>query len=81
MWRLLESLPTPRRNVLIENLRLQQVYEAIYANALDIALERTPIGWPGRGSRDGSSVRRTRWPANPVRLGSGSCSSGLGRPT
>ena len=44
MWRLLESLPTPRRNVLIENLRLQQVYEAIYANALDISLERTPIG-------------------------------------
>ena len=27
LWRLLESLPTPRRNVIIENLRLQQVYD------------------------------------------------------
>ena len=44
MWRMLESLPTPRRNVIIENLRLQQVYDAIYADALDIALEETPIG-------------------------------------
>jgi ubiquinone biosynthesis protein len=44
VWRLLESLPTPRRNVIIENLRLQQVYDAIYSNALDITLENTPIG-------------------------------------
>jgi ubiquinone biosynthesis protein len=43
VWRLLESLPTPRRNVIIENLRLQQVYDAVYAVALDSALERTPI--------------------------------------
>ena len=28
MWRLLESLPTPRRNLIIENLRLQQGYDA-----------------------------------------------------
>ena len=44
VWRFLESLPTPRRNVIIENLRLQQVYDAIYSNALDITLENTPIG-------------------------------------
>ncbi len=44
VWRLLESLPTPRRNVFLENLRLQQVYELIYATALDITLERTPVG-------------------------------------
>jgi ubiquinone biosynthesis protein len=43
VWRLLESLPTPRRNVIIENLRLQQVYDAVYAVALDSALEHTPI--------------------------------------
>ncbi len=49
VWRMLESLPTPRRNVIIENLRLQQVYDAIYSNALDIALEGTPIGSIRRG--------------------------------
>ena len=39
MWTMLERLPTPRRNVIIENLRLQQVYEAIYQTSIDIALE------------------------------------------
>ncbi|HET9346527.1 MAG TPA: AarF/UbiB family protein [Candidatus Limnocylindrales bacterium] len=44
VWTLLESLPTPRRSVLIENLRLQQVYEALYETSIDIAFEGTPIG-------------------------------------
>ncbi|HEX6868752.1 MAG TPA: AarF/UbiB family protein, partial [Candidatus Limnocylindrales bacterium] len=44
IWGFLESLPTPRRNVIIENLRLQQVYNLIYSTSLDIALEDTPIG-------------------------------------
>src|SRR4051812_2268357 len=44
LWTTLESLPTPRRNVIIENLRLQQVYDAIYTTSLDIALADTPIG-------------------------------------
>ena len=44
IWGFLESLPTPRRNVIIENLRLQQVYNAIYTTSLDIALADTPIG-------------------------------------
>ncbi len=44
VWRILESLPTPRRNVFIENLRLQQVYDLIYATALDLTLDRTPVG-------------------------------------
>ena len=44
IWRSLEALPTPRRNAIIENLRLQQVYDAIYSNSLDIALAGTPIG-------------------------------------
>jgi ubiquinone biosynthesis protein len=43
IWPFLESLPTPRRNVIIENLRLQQVYEALYQTGVDIALEGTPI--------------------------------------
>ncbi len=44
LWRFLESLPTPRRNVIIENLRLQQIYDMVYTVALDSTLSRTPIG-------------------------------------
>src|SRR5262245_53038156 len=44
LWRFLDSLPTPRRNLILENLRLQQIYETVYAVALDSALEPTPIG-------------------------------------
>ncbi len=44
MWGFLESLPTPRRNAILENLRLQQVYNAIYSTGVDIALAETPLG-------------------------------------
>jgi ubiquinone biosynthesis protein len=44
VWTLLESLPTPRRSAIIENLRLQQVYEALYQTGIDIAFEGSPIG-------------------------------------
>ena len=44
IWGFLERLPTPRRNAIIENLRLEQVYGAIYTTSLDIALAGTPIG-------------------------------------
>ncbi len=44
VWRLLESLPTPRRNVILENLRLQQIFDAVYAAALDQTLRGTPVG-------------------------------------
>ncbi|MDH4141806.1 MAG: AarF/UbiB family protein [Chloroflexota bacterium] len=43
IWRILDALPTPRRSRIIENVRLQQVYDTIYRYGLDIALERTPI--------------------------------------
>jgi ubiquinone biosynthesis protein len=43
LWQLLESLPTPRRSLVIENLRLQQIYDTVYAVALDSALAGTPI--------------------------------------
>jgi ubiquinone biosynthesis protein len=43
VWRLLDGLPTPRRNALIENLRLQQVYDTLYGYGIDILLEDTPI--------------------------------------
>src|SRR4051794_18128335 len=44
IWGSLESPPPPRRNFIIETLRLQQVYNLIYSTSLDIALEDTPIG-------------------------------------
>jgi ubiquinone biosynthesis protein len=44
MWGFLESLPTPRRNAILENMRLQQVYNAIYSTAVDIGLADTPLG-------------------------------------
>jgi ubiquinone biosynthesis protein len=44
VWRMVESLPTPRRNAILENLRLQQAYDAIYTVSLDIALDRTRLG-------------------------------------
>jgi ubiquinone biosynthesis protein len=43
IWRFLDALPTPRRSRIIENVRLQQVYDTIYRYGLDIALERTPV--------------------------------------
>ncbi len=43
MWKALESIPTPRRNMVIENLRLQQVYDIVFAVAVDSALARTPL--------------------------------------
>jgi ubiquinone biosynthesis protein len=51
VWEALEALPTPRRNSLVENLRLQQVYQAIYATSLDVALADTPIGRTRRWSQ------------------------------
>jgi ubiquinone biosynthesis protein len=44
IWKILDALPTPRRNRILENVRLQQVYDTIYRYGLDIALERTPVG-------------------------------------
>ena len=78
IWRLLESLPTPRRNVLIENLRLQQVYDAIYATALDIALERTPIGGVRRWFEKRVLGQEDSLAGDRVRLGSGCMLQRLG---
>ena len=70
LWTTLESLPTPRRNVIIENLRLQQVYDAIYTTSLDIALADTPIGEVRRWFRTESWVSRTTSARRQVRNGS-----------
>ena len=82
IWGFLESLPTPRRNAILENLRLQQVYNAIYIDE--------PGYRPGRyadraasaaGSRASSSATRTIWSTPPGRSGSWPCSSSSGRRT
>jgi ubiquinone biosynthesis protein len=43
IWRILDALPTPRRNAVLENLRMQQVYDTVYRYGLDAALEGTPL--------------------------------------
>jgi ubiquinone biosynthesis protein len=44
LWGSLDRLPTPRRNVLIENLRLRQVYDTISSTVFDIVLAETRLG-------------------------------------
>jgi ubiquinone biosynthesis protein len=72
LWTILERLPTPRRNVIIENLRLQQVYEALYQTSIDIALEGTPIGSSRRWFEKHvlGEVRLTEDESAPQRVGS-----------
>jgi ubiquinone biosynthesis protein len=43
VWGVLDSLPTPRRNAIIENLRLQQVYDTLIRFAVEISVDRTPF--------------------------------------
>ncbi len=43
VWSILDALPTPRRNAIIENLRLQQVYDTLIQFAVEIAVDRTPL--------------------------------------
>lgn len=42
-WRWLASLPTGRRNRIIENLRLRQVHDIIWRYGIDIAFDQTPL--------------------------------------
>ena len=43
LWRLADRLPGPRRNRLLENVRLAEVQEIILQYGLDIALSGTPL--------------------------------------
>ena len=78
----LESLPTPRRNLILENLRLQQIYDMVYAVALDSALATTPIGRVRRWF-----PRKVLGETDMIESGTGpdalprSCSSSSARPT
>jgi ubiquinone biosynthesis protein len=43
IWRFLDRLPTPRRNKLVENLRLLQVYDTVTSFGFEIGLESTAV--------------------------------------
>ena len=43
VWGILDALPTPRRNAIIENLRLQQVYDTLIRFGVEIGVDRTPF--------------------------------------
>jgi ubiquinone biosynthesis protein len=53
IWRLIERLPTTQRSRLIENLRIQQLYDTFYQYGLEIALANTGV----RSLRE----RASRW--------------------
>jgi len=53
IWRLIERLPTTQRSRLIENLRIQQLYDTFYQYGMEIALANTGI----RSLRE----RASRW--------------------
>ena len=43
-WRWLGKMPSGWRNMIIENLRTQRVYDTMRRNGLDIAVAETPLG-------------------------------------
>jgi len=43
VWGFLDALPTPRRNAILENLRLQQVYDTLLQFGVEIFVDRTPF--------------------------------------
>ena len=43
IWRILDVLPTPRRSAILENLRLQEVYDTIARYGLDMVVGGTPL--------------------------------------
>lgn len=43
IWRLAERLPLPVNSALLENVRLQQVYDMLSAYGLDVLIGRTPL--------------------------------------
>jgi ubiquinone biosynthesis protein len=43
VWSFLDALPTPRRNAVLENLRLQQVYDTLIRFGVEIFVDRTPF--------------------------------------
>lgn len=43
LWRFLDSLPTERRLMAVENLRMEQVYDTLADFGFEVLLERTPL--------------------------------------
>lgn len=43
IWKLIDRLPTPRRNALLENFRLEQVYDTLSVYGMDILVGQLPL--------------------------------------
>jgi len=50
-WRWLASVPTGRRNRIIENMRLRRVYNTLWQYGIDIALDQTSLRGMGFNDR------------------------------
>jgi hypothetical protein len=44
IWRIIDRLPSQRRNALVESIRLQEVYETMSRYGLEIAVGGTALG-------------------------------------
>jgi ubiquinone biosynthesis protein len=70
LWSLLERLPATRRNQLIENIRLWEVYDKFSRFGVEIAMTRTPFArLRGIGDRlTGGSSREIETMATPAKV-------------
>jgi ubiquinone biosynthesis protein len=70
LWSLLERLPATRRNALIENIRLWEVYDKFSRFGVEIAVARTPFArLRGIGDRlSGGSSREIEAMSTPAKL-------------
>ena len=69
-WKLFERLPSGRRNRILENLRLQQVYDTIWRYSLEILFEKSPLApirdwvaqllYPNAPARDDAAPEQLR---------------------
>jgi ubiquinone biosynthesis protein len=69
-WKLFERLPSGRRNRILENLRLQQVYDTIWRYSLEILFEKSPLApirewvarllYPNAPARDENAPQQIR---------------------
>lgn len=70
LWSVLERLPATRRNALIENIRLWEVYDKFSRFGVEIAVSRTPFSrLRGIGDRlSGTSSREIEAMSTPAKL-------------
>ena len=79
IWRLIERLPTTQRSRLIENLRIQQLYDTFYQYGLEIALANTGIRLAAR-ARQPLDHRARKCARSADDAAEGSADAGAARP-